>query len=136
MAKGRPWVLARAERALGLCAPEDAVDGHFATALAAHAQTLDRFEEARTHLCYGERLRRGRRRAESREHLRAALDAFEALGARPWADRAAQELAATGEHVRRRAVRRRASLTPQELQVALLLADGSHDERRCGVACS
>ena len=52
------------------------------------------FELARTELCYGERLRRARRRPEAREHLAAALGTFEELGARPWAQRASSELAA------------------------------------------
>ena len=62
-----------------------------------HARTPDPFETARTRLAYGERLRRGRERRRARGQLRAALDAFERLGAAPWAERARAELAATGE---------------------------------------
>ncbi|GAA2409720.1 hypothetical protein [Nonomuraea africana] len=51
-------------------------------------------EQARTELLY---LRRGRRRAEARPHLRSALDIFLRLGATPWAERASSELRATGE---------------------------------------
>ena len=54
------------------------------------------FERARTQLALGERLRRAKQRAEAREPLTAALDAFERLGARPWAERARTELRATG----------------------------------------
>ena len=54
------------------------------------------FERARTQLALGERLRRSKQRAEAREPLTAALDEFERLGARPWAERARTELRATG----------------------------------------
>src|SRR4051794_23303276 len=90
-AKGQPWALARLARCRGLLGELDAFD----TALALHAETPDRFEEARTRLCHGEHLRRARRRVDAREALGAALDAFEALGAVPWADRARDELQAT-----------------------------------------
>ncbi len=123
-AKGLPWVMARAERALALCAEDDRFDDHYAAALEAHALTPDRYEEARTRLAYGARLRRARRRVDSRDHLRAALEVFESLPSEPWADRAATELAATGEQVRRHEQPHSAALTPQELQISLLLVDG------------
>lgn len=121
-AKGQPWARARACRCVGLLA--DDFDGPFERALALHAETLDRFETARTSLAYGARLRRAGRRVDARAHLRGALDSFVGLGAEVWADQAATELDLTGERVPRRAVGGVASLTPQELQVALLLADG------------
>lgn len=122
-AKGQPWARARALRCLGLVATDD-FDGPFLAALALHEETLDRFEAARTCVAYGARLRRAGRRVDARVHLRRALDTFATLGAEVWADRAATELDLTGERVPRRAVVGIASLTPQELQVALLLADG------------
>ncbi len=75
-------------------------------------------------MAYGERLRRAGRRVDARVHLRRALEDFTLLGARVWTERAASELDLTGERVPRRAVDGVESLTPQELQVALLLADG------------
>jgi len=81
------------------------------------------FERARLQIAYGAWLRHGRRRRESRSYLRAAGETFEALGARPWADRAWQELRASGETVRR-AEDRSARLSPQELQVATMAAQG------------
>ena len=121
-AKGQPWARARACRCVGLLA--DDFDEPFERALALHAETLDRFETARTSLAYGARLRRAGRRVDARAHLRGALDSFAALGAEVWADQAATELDLTGARVPRRAVGGVASLTPQELQVALVLADG------------
>jgi DNA-binding CsgD family transcriptional regulator len=107
-----------------LAAPDAHIDDLFAAALACHAHTLDGYETARTSLAYGSRLRRARRRADARPQLRLALATFEKLGARPWADLAAIELEATGETVRRRDQNEAAALTPQELQISLLLAEG------------
>ena len=123
-AKGRPWALARAARGRLLIAPDDEIDLHVADALRLHAETPDGFETARTQLVHGARLRRARRRTDARVALRAALETFEALGAAPWADQASAELAATGETARRRDVSTLDELTPQERQIAGLLAEG------------
>ena len=88
------------------------------------ASALPPFQRARTRLLYGEWLRRQRRRQEARPHLRAALEAFRALGARPWEQRAERELRATGETTRRRDASTLDQLTPQELQIANLVASG------------
>jgi DNA-binding CsgD family transcriptional regulator len=124
LAKGQPWSLARAERALGISAPDGEADDHFGRALDLHARTPDLFETARTELAYGSRLRRERQRVEARPHLRSALETFERLGAAPWADKAAAELEATGETVRRREANAMDDLTPQERQIAQMLASG------------
>ena len=108
----------------GLLCGWDELDDRFAEALALHARTLDVFESARTKLLYGARLRRARRRSDARGPLREALNCFDRLGARPWADLAAAELEATGETVARRGGDEREALTPRELQIALLLAEG------------
>ena len=123
-AKGQPWSLARAARCRALLADDDAHAEHFEQALRWHAETPDVFETARSHLAYGERLRRARRRVLAREQLRAALATFERLDARPWAERARAELAATGERSRRRDPSTADELTPQELQIAVMLAGG------------
>ena len=82
------------------------------------------FPRARAQLRYGEWLRRQRRVAESRAHLRAARDTFDALGLIPWGDRARVELRASGETSRRRIPDARDQLTPQELQIAQMAAGG------------
>ncbi|WP_189153134.1 helix-turn-helix transcriptional regulator [Lentzea pudingi] len=119
-AKGQPWAMGRAERTLGVVS--DGFDEHFEAALGYHERTLEDFETARTRLAYGARLRRARRRVDARPHLHAALETFENLRAARWADLAAIELGATGETIQRRTPGE--SLTPQELQVSLLLAEG------------
>jgi DNA-binding CsgD family transcriptional regulator len=122
-AKGQPWALARAQRARGLLA--DDFEPCFDEALRLHAQTPDLFEAARTRLAYGARLRRARQRVRARDELRAALEAFERLGPTPWAESARIELAASGETARRRDATTLDQLTPQELQIALLLGAGN-----------
>jgi DNA-binding CsgD family transcriptional regulator len=82
------------------------------------------FHRARLLLAYGAWLRRHRRVAESRAPLRAAREAFDALGVSPWGERARQELRASGETSRHRTPEARDELSPQELQIAKLAAEG------------
>jgi DNA-binding NarL/FixJ family response regulator len=96
----------------------------FADAIALHGRTPDAFEAARTRLAFGARLRRAQQRARSRRELRAAHETFELLGAASWAEQARSELAATGETARRRDPSTLDDLTPQEFQIARLLATG------------
>lgn len=124
VAKGQPWALARGDRVMGIAGADDEAEAWFDSALGWHDQTLDRFERARTRLAYGERLRRMGRRVHARVQLRTALDDFSELGAAVWRDHAAAELTATGEHVRAAAQSAVADLTPQELQVCVLLTEG------------
>ena len=95
----------------------------FETALAPDA-TISPFLQARTELLYGEWLRRERQRREARRHLRRAADLFRQVGAPPWEERAEAELRATGEKARRRDPSTLDQLTPQELQIAGLVAAG------------
>lgn len=115
---------ALAARSRGLVADDAEFEPHFVEALACHAQATEPFERARTHLCFGERLRRTGERRRGRTELHAALEAFEQLGAAPWAERASKELRASGERLRRRDVTAASRLTPQELQIALVVAEG------------
>jgi tetratricopeptide (TPR) repeat protein len=117
--------------ALGLLARSRAL-------LAAPAQARQEYEEAlqllgrartapqlaRAHLLYGEWLRRQRRRREARVQLRAALEMFDAMVLRCFAERAGVELAATGEHARKREIGTPEELTPQEAQIAALVSRG------------
>ena len=82
------------------------------------------FLMGRTELLYGEWLRRQRQRREARPHLRRAADLFRQVGAPPWEERADVELRATGETARKRDPSTLDELTPQELQIAGLVASG------------
>ena len=123
-AKGQPWSLARALRCQGLIAPKDDFAGLFEAALRHNEQTPDVFEHARTRLAYGERLRRARNRVLARVQLREAEEIFAALDAQPWAERARAELEATGETLRRGEPNTIDELTPQELQIGMMLGSG------------
>ena len=79
---------------------------------------------ARAHLLYGEWLRRQHRRVDAREQLRLAHTMLADMGMDAFAERARRELVATGETVRKRTVDTLDELTPQEVQVARLAADG------------
>jgi DNA-binding CsgD family transcriptional regulator len=114
-----------------LARPEDA-DAAFQECLALNAGAAWPLHQARAELSYGEFLRRARRKAEARVQLRAAHESFERLGASVWADRAAAELRATGETARKRDAVTLDDLTPQELQIARLVAEGGRNREIAG----
>ena len=105
-----------------LLADDSEADGVYDAAL--NADPKWPFAYARLEMAYGAWLRRQRRIAESRPHLRAARDAFDSLGLPPWADKARVELRASGEASPAAATAPRSPLSPQELQIAQLAASG------------
>jgi DNA-binding CsgD family transcriptional regulator len=124
-ATGQPWAQAAVHRCLALLGGEDA-GRHYVAALRLHEQAGPDhrpFDRARTQLLYGQWLRRARRRADARTQLAAAHETFQRLHATPWAGRAGTELRATGQTLHRHD-EVAARLTPQELQVVRLVADG------------
>ena len=82
------------------------------------------FQGARLQLAYGVWLRRQRRAVDARAPLRSARDAFDALGVPAWADRARQELRAAGETSGKRTPEVWDQLSPQEMQIANMAAEG------------
>jgi DNA-binding CsgD family transcriptional regulator len=106
-----------------LLAAEEQAEALFVAALG-HDLAGYPFLGARTRFSFGRWLRRQRRTAESRAPLRESVALFDALGAAVWSRRARQELRATGETIVRRAPDLRDRLTPQELQIAQLAAEG------------
>jgi DNA-binding CsgD family transcriptional regulator len=122
---GRGWALASAARCRGLLAPPETADAIFSEAHRLVAALPSPFERARTELCWGERLRRDGRRVDARRHLYAALESFEALGAAPWAEKAARELRSSGGRAMRGPRARSDELTPQQMQIATMVAEGA-----------
>ncbi|WP_433384214.1 helix-turn-helix transcriptional regulator [Micromonospora sp. KLBMP9576] len=122
----QPWADALVLRCRALLAADDQAETCYTAALELHDQDGRAVEYARTALLYGEWLRRARRKAEARGPLNAALEVFGRLGMRPWAERARGELTATGapEQGSRPAEGVAADLTPQELQITRLAAQG------------
>jgi DNA-binding CsgD family transcriptional regulator len=86
-------------------------------------RTRMRTETARAHLLYGEWLRRQRRRRDARDQLRTAFEMFDSIGMEAFATRARTELRATGEHAQRAGPGPLRGLTPQEEQIARLVAE-------------
>jgi DNA-binding CsgD family transcriptional regulator len=120
--------LAPAARCRGLLASAQDFAEVFEQGLA-HCERLPRpFERARIELCFGERLRRTGHRVEARKHLRQALAVFDHLGARPWTEKVRSELRASGETIRAHDLSARDELTPQELKVALVIAEGASNQ--------
>ena len=124
VAKGQPWALARAARVAGLLAADDDLDEAFDRALAPPRRHRGPLRTCPDPAGLRRRLRRARRRVDARPVLRDAFDTFVGLGARPWADTAADELAATGATVAGPGESPRSQLTARELQIAVLLAEG------------
>jgi DNA-binding CsgD family transcriptional regulator len=120
-----PTQIAIVERChLLLCADAD-IDEGFSAASDNHRQGAWILQEARTQLCYGERLNRCGRRVDARAPLRASLATFDQLGAVAWSQRASNELRASGEtHYNRSTRGQQERLTARELEVALAVADG------------
>ncbi|MCX4683318.1 LuxR family transcriptional regulator [Kitasatospora purpeofusca] len=109
--------------AAGLAAEDDGEAGsRYREALAVDGTERWPFEQARIRLYYGERLRRTRAPARAREHLTAAVETFDWLGAAPWAVRARVELRACGEAAH--GAGDRGLLTPQQWEIARLAARG------------
>ncbi|MEV0797460.1 AAA family ATPase [Kribbella sp. NPDC050281] len=109
---------ARVEALLG--ADEDA----YRSSIEHLSRTRIAVEVARSHLLYGEWLRREGRRMDARDHLRTAHDQLTAMGVEAFAERARHELLATGETVRKRSPETLNDLTAQEAQIAGLARDG------------
>ena len=118
------WSLGIEARIRALLAEGDAADSLYRESITRLGRTRLRPELARSHLLYGEWLRRERRRIDAREQLRAAHDIFASMGAAAFAERSRRELLATGETVRRRTVKTRDELTAQEALIARLARDG------------
>jgi DNA-binding CsgD family transcriptional regulator len=123
---GPDWLMALAARCRALITHHpEAKEKLLLEALVFHNRDRRPFNRARTQLLLGEHLRRERRRAEARPHLRSAMEDFHHLGASPWEKRAWAELRATGERARRRDPSTLTELTPQQNQIARLVAEGA-----------
>jgi DNA-binding CsgD family transcriptional regulator/tetratricopeptide (TPR) repeat protein len=121
---GTDFALGLEGRCRAMLSAGTAADALYQEAIERLSRTQLRPELARTQLLFGEWLRRQGRRVAARDHLRAAHDAFIAIGMEAFGERARRELIATGETVRRRTSTTRDDLTPQEEQIARLARDG------------
>jgi DNA-binding CsgD family transcriptional regulator len=118
------WARGIEARVCALSSEGGAAEALYREALELLGRTRFRIELARTHLLYGEWLRREQRRVDARMQLRAAHEMLSTIGVDAFADRAQRELLATGETVRKRRVETRGDLTAQETRIARLARDG------------
>jgi DNA-binding CsgD family transcriptional regulator len=124
------WALGLEARVRALLGDGPAADDCYRESVELLGLTQIRAELARSHLLYGEWLRRQGRRTDAREQLRTAWRMLEEMGAEAFAERARRELAATGETARKRAAPAVCTgaatevLTTQEALVARLARDG------------
>ena len=121
---GSDWVDGVEARTRALVSDGSTAEAAYAEALTCLGRTRLRIEQARTHLLFGEWLRREGRRLDAREHLHDAHAFFTDIGAEAFAERARRELLGTGEKVRKRQVDTLNELTAQEEQIARLARDG------------
>ncbi|MET8382685.1 AAA family ATPase [Streptosporangium canum] len=119
-----PAALARKHRCRAILADDAHAESHYRSALASGGLDQRPFDRARTELLYGEWLRRNLRRAEAQSMLRAAGEAFDALGAAPWTRRAVAQFRAAGGAVPRKSRAVAVLLSPQELEVSRLASEG------------
>ncbi|SFR29546.1 AAA ATPase domain-containing protein [Lentzea waywayandensis] len=115
-ATSSPALAAGLRYARALLAADDQAEALFEAALDTGSSPWDR---ARVQLAFGVWLRRQRRATQARPHLKAAAEAFEAFGTRDWAERAREELRASGE-----SRGGNGELTEHELTIARMAADG------------
>jgi DNA-binding CsgD family transcriptional regulator len=124
LASGTPLALGLLARSQALLADDTAADALYQEAGDLLARTSATPQLARTYLLHGEWLRRQRRRRDARQQLRAAADLFETMGMNAFAQRARVELRAIGDRASKRVGGPDDQLTPQESQIAQLVADG------------
>jgi DNA-binding CsgD family transcriptional regulator len=110
-------------RCRALLSEGEAAEGCYREAIGRLGPTRLRPDLARAHLLYGEWLRRQRRRRDARDQLRTAAEMFDAMGMEAFAGRAHAELRATGERARPRRPEAPEVLTPQEAQIARMVAE-------------
>ena len=131
-ATGRPWALATVAYGRAMTAdPGDAdAESLFVDALAHHARAGRAYDEARTHLAYGEWLRRAQRRVDARHTSGTPWRRSTTCTPTPSTERATAELRASGETARKRDPSTLVRLTPMELKVAQLVASGPVEQGR------
>jgi DNA-binding NarL/FixJ family response regulator len=123
-AAGTDLALGIEARARALLSQNDAAEALYREAVDRLSRSRFVYDLARSHLLYGEWLRREHRRSDAREPLRTACELFDGMGAAAFADRARHELLATGETLRAHAPDTRDELTAQESHIAQMAREG------------
>jgi DNA-binding CsgD family transcriptional regulator len=123
-ASGTNWALGIEARCRALLTAGAGAEDLHQEGIERLAATRIRTELARAHLFYGEWLNRRERQDDARGRLRTAHEMFTAMGSEALAERAARELRATGESVRRPSAAQGVRLTAHESRIARLAGEG------------
>jgi DNA-binding NarL/FixJ family response regulator len=121
---GDPHAIGASLRMLGLVEPGDAGIGMLREAVEVLAASNARLEHAHALVDLGAALRRANQRTEARQRLRGGVDLARTVGALALAERANEEIAATGARPRKVLQTGLDALTASERRVAQLAADG------------
>lgn len=122
---GSDWAAGLAARTRALVADPEAAERWYVESVNCFIRTPLRIDLARSHLVYGEWLRRIGRLSDARRQLASAHDMFAAMGAGAFAARARRELLAAGAKATSKARDSAGNeLTPQEEHIARLAAEG------------
>jgi DNA-binding CsgD family transcriptional regulator len=128
MASGTPLALGLLARSRALLAADSKAEALYRESTDQISRSSAKPELARSHLLFGEWLRRQGRRRDARDQLRTAHGMLASMGIEAFAERARIELLATGERARKRSVETQCELTPQELQIARLVRHGARNQ--------
>jgi DNA-binding CsgD family transcriptional regulator len=121
---GSNWSAGIEARGRALVSGGEVAEQWYSESIACLARTPLRPEQARSHLLYGEWLRREGRPDDARRELTNAYEMLTAIGMTGYAERCREELLATGATMRKRDPETRGDLTSQEAQIAFLARDG------------
>jgi DNA-binding CsgD family transcriptional regulator len=131
-ASGTEWALGIAARSNALLAGDDLAGDFYVEAIQHLSRTRIATDLARAHLLHGEWLRRHRRRVDARTELGIAYEMFTGFGMKAFAERARVELHATGGRTRTKSAGAMGELTPQEINVSRLAAQGNSNREIAG----
>jgi DNA-binding CsgD family transcriptional regulator len=118
------WAIGTAAFVEALAAGDSDADGFYQESILHLGKTPLRVALARSHLVYGEWLRRQGRKGDARGELDLAREAFREMGVGAFAERARRELSATSGRRSRRDFEASTELTSQELEIAQLVQLG------------
>jgi DNA-binding CsgD family transcriptional regulator len=127
-ASGTPLALGLLARSRALLAADAEAESLYKESIDQLGRSTAKPELARSHLLFGEWLRRQGRRRDARDQLRRAHDMLATMGLEAFAERARVELLATGERARKRTVETQTQLTPQETHIARLVREGARNQ--------
>ncbi|MDT5066561.1 MAG: hypothetical protein QOK02_2716 [Mycobacterium sp.] len=123
-ASGTDTARGLAARSKALIADGESAEAEYQTAIRHLQRSPMVVYTARTHLVYGEWLRRNGRRVDARAQLRTAFQMFTTMGAEAFEERTRREIESTGESLRKRTPSHPTELSPQESYIVRLAREG------------